>query len=304
MTTANLPCKVLVVDPCPQTQSSIACVVRRRGGDVMTASDPAAARASIDQAAPDIVITDLFLPDEGGLMLAQDVRRSHEFCSVIVTAADASEPAAVRAFRAGALDYLHKPIVEAELAGALARACHVRADQLADMAGVLQFEHRLTLGSDPVHVSRIVSWLLKTTAIMLSEAQRLRVRSALEELLINATEHGNLEIPYRQKRSALAHDRYESLLRERLEQPCLQARRVLIDVRYEHADNRLVYRIADEGAGFDWRSVVNRTADVADENGRSGRGIMLTRKLFPDLAYNDRGNEVTFTVPLHPNGQG
>lgn len=264
----------------------------------MTVSDPAAARAFIDRTAPDIVITDLFLPDEDGLTLAQDVRRSHEFCSVIVTATDAPEPAAVRAFRGGALDYLRKPIAEAELAGALSRACQVRAERLAEMAGVLEFEHRLTLGSDPLHVSSIVSWLLKTTAIMLSEAQRLRLRSALEELLINATEHGNLEIPSRQKRLALAHDRYESLLQERLEQPRLKVRRVVIDVRYEHAGQRLVYRIADEGAGFDWRSVVDRTADVADADGRSGRGILLTRKLFPDLAYNERGNEVTLTVPL------
>ena len=60
----------------------------------------------------------------------------------------------------------------------------------------------------------------------------------------------------------------------------------------------MVYRITDEGAGFNWHSLFGRSRDVTESGAANGRGIFLTHALFPALVYNDRGNEVTLTVPL------
>lgn len=298
MITEHPACHVLVVDPCPETQAGIASCVYGRGVSVMTVSDPAAALAIMDRAMPDVVITDLFLSGGEGLALTKELRSRHELCPVIVMAKDAPESAIVEALRVGAIDYLHKPIAEDELASALYRAQHVAPGHLTDLSGVSCWDQRITMDSEPAHAQGVISWLMKTTAAALPEIRRLHLRGALQELLLNAIEHGNLEISFREKQQALAADEYESLVSHRLAQPRLKQRQVVSSVRYEPETKRAIYRITDEGAGFQWRSLLAKPQDAYSDDAENGRGILLARSLFPDLTYNDRGNEVTFTMPL------
>lgn len=298
MTPEPLLCNVLVIDPCVETQASIASHVSGRGVSVIAVSDPYAAVEAIDRVVPDVVITDLFLPGGDGIALTKEIRSRHELCPIIVMAKDAPESVVVQALRDGAIDYLHKPIVEEELAHALYRARHLLPGNLADLSGVRRSEHRLIVDSDPAHVPGVISWLMKTTASMLPEMQRLQLRGALQELMINAVEHGNLEITYKEKEQALAKGGYEALLAERLGQSRLKNRRVTIHVFYAKEARSLLYRITDEGAGFQWRGLLDEPQEIYSIDARSGRGIFLARSLFPGLTYNDQGNEVTFTVPL------
>ena len=291
-------CTVLVIDTCPETHARILEHVQGRGFSIVAARDPSAAMATIDLAAPDIVITDLFLPDGGGLSLAKELRRRNEPCPVIVMAQNAPEQAVVHALRAGAVDYLHKPLMEEELAHALQRARHLLPGDLADIPGVRRSEYRLTMESDPAHLPRIISWLLKTTASSLPEAQRLHLRGSLHELLLNAVEHGNLEMSYQRKQKALMRGQYEALLRQQLGQPHLRNRHVTIHVLYEKGAGSLTYRITDEGKGFNWQNLLNRSQHVCGSEDTNGRGIFLARSFFPGLHYNEQGNEVTITVPL------
>ena len=114
----NMPLPVgqlLVIDPCGETQSRIARYVQGRGFSVTSVPDPMAAMTTIVGATPDIVITDLFLPDGAGLALVKELKARHEPCPVIVMAHNAPEPLIVEALRGGAIDYLHKPVAEEEL---------------------------------------------------------------------------------------------------------------------------------------------------------------------------------------------
>lgn len=298
MITEHPACHVLIVDPCAETQAGIASCVYGRGVSVMTVSDPAAALAAMDRVMPDVVITDLFLSGGEGIALAKELRSRHELCPVIVMAKDAPESAIVEALRVGAIDYLHKPIAEGELVQALYRAQHAAPGHLTDLSGVSRWDQQITMDSEPAHAQGVIAWLVKTTAAALPEIRRLHLRGALQELLLNAIEHGNLEISFREKQQALAADEYESLVNHRLAQPRLKQRQVVSSVRYEPETKRAVYRITDEGAGFEWRSLLAKPQDAYSDDAENGRGILLARSLFPDLTYNDRGNEVTFTMPL------
>jgi CheY-like chemotaxis protein/anti-sigma regulatory factor (Ser/Thr protein kinase) len=289
---------LLVIDPCPDTQARIAEQLQGRGFSVVAASDPTTALTTIDLAAPDIVITDLFLPEATGLTLLKELKARHELCPVIVMAKDAPEPMIVQALRVGAADYLHKPVSEEELAHALQRARNLLPGDLADVQGLCRSEYRLTVDSDPTHIPGIISWLIKTTASTLPPVQRLHLRGALQELLFNSVEHGNLEIVYQEKQEALSEGRYEQLLARRLTHARLRDRRVIIHVLHDKDANSLVYRITDEGKGFKWRSLLMRSQEVCESEDANGRGIFLARSFFPCLAYNERGNEVTITVSL------
>lgn len=298
MNTPMMADHLLVIDPCPDTQARIAEQLRDRGVSVVAVSDPTTALTTIDIAAPDIVITDLFLPEATGLTLLKELKARHELCPVIAMAKDAPERMIVQALRSGAADYLHKPVTEGELAYALQRARNLLPADLTDIPGLCRSEYRLTINSDPTHIPGVISWLVKTTASTLPPIRRLHLRGTLQELLFNAIEHGNLEIHYKEKQQALAEGQYEQLLAHRIAHARLKDRCVIIHVLHDKEGNNLVYRITDEGRGFKWRKLLTRSQEAGESEDVNGRGIFLARSFFPCLAYNERGNEVTITVSL------
>src|SRR5689334_579364 len=159
-------------------------------------------------------------------------------------------------------------------------------------ASIRSSECWLSLESDVAHVSGIVEWLLDVTASVLPWITQLRLRSILFELLCNAVEHGNLEIGYQQKRQALAENRYEDLLRQRLGDPALNTRRVTIHVCSQKDTEQLIYHIADEGNGFAWRPFLQSSDESCAPAAVNGRGIFIAQSLCSKLTYNERGNEV------------
>lgn len=290
---------VLVVDPCRETQAQILEHLHNRGFSVITASDPTTALATIELTAPDIVLTDSFLPEGSGLALTKTLRARQVPCPVIVMGTHRSEQAALHALRAGAVDYLQKPIGVEELAHALQRARYLLPADMADTPGLMRSNYELTVDSDPRHIPGIVSWLLRATAGALSDITQLHLRGALQELLLNAVEHGNLEISSPIKRQALDQNRLSQLVQERLAQPRLAQRTVSIHVHCDRQAGLLEYRITDQGKGFQWKTLLHHRTSPCNPEDASGRGIFLARSFFPNLRYNDRGNEVTVQIPIH-----
>jgi len=154
------------------------------------------------------------------------------------------------------------------------------------------------MGSDPSFVESTVNWLVQGTAMGLMEARQLHLRAALQELVMNAVEHGCLELRYSEKIEAMAKDQYDELVLRRRQEARFRERRVTIRTIYDKGQKMLTYKIADEGKGFNWKSRVKSGFDVCPTGDASGRGIFLVHSFFPDVAYNDKGNEVMFTVPL------
>ncbi|MBI4977856.1 MAG: ATP-binding protein [Spirochaetes bacterium] len=123
------------------------------------------------------------------------------------------------------------------------------------------------------------------------------VRIALREILLNAIEHGNLAVGFEEKSAAQLEDRYFDFIRERQSQEPYSKRRV--EIRYVLRKDRAIFRIRDEGGGFDWRARANGTGDAAAAGGEMlahGRGIVMTRKIFSEMRYNEAGNEVTLSM--------
>lgn len=299
MTSPIPSCTVLVVDPCRETQAHILGHMQDRGFSVITAADPTTALATIELTTPDIVLTDSFLPEGSGLDLTKTLRNRHVPCPVIMMAEHRSEQAVIHALRAGAVDYLQKPIGVEELAHALQRARYLLPADMADTPGLVRSDYTLTTDSDPRHIPGIVSWLIRATAGALTETTKLHLRGTLQELLLNAVEHGNLEMSYPVKQQAIEQNRLSQLVMERLAQPRLAQRTVTIHVHLDPQAGLLEYRIADQGKGFQWKTLLHRTTEACNAEDANGRGIFLARSFFPNLHYNDRGNEVAVQVPLH-----
>jgi anti-sigma regulatory factor (Ser/Thr protein kinase) len=132
---------------------------------------------------------------------------------------------------------------------------------------------------------------------LLGEGERLRVGVALEEALLNAAYHGNLEVQseLREKDCALYYD----LARERTRIRPYSERSIFVDV--DLTEDRVRYVVRDEGPGFDPRTLPDPT-DPANIDRPCGRGLLLMKTFMDDVEYNETGNEVTMTkfVAMQP----
>ncbi len=167
-----------------------------------------------------------------------------------------------------------------------------------DVAGAERLEYVLVMDPDPNHVESLVTWLIQKTAMGLMEARQLQLRVALQELVMNAVEHGCLELQYHDKADAMVKDQYDELIGRRRQDSRFRDRRVTIRAIYDRLRQVLTYKIADEGKGFNWKDWMKPRFEVCPTGDVSGRGVFLVYSFFPDIAYNDRGNEVMFTVSL------
>ena len=114
--------EVLVVDDEPTLRVQLAQLIAAWGYRVRAASDVASALALLDTAPPDIILTDLVLPDQPGYALLEHAHSQWPHLPVLVMTAYASLESAIEALKQGAYDYMLKPITPPELSAALARA--------------------------------------------------------------------------------------------------------------------------------------------------------------------------------------
>lgn len=128
----------------------------------------------------------------------------------------------------------------------------------------------------------------------LPKNQVLMAQVALQEVLINAIEHGNLEIDYHMKTELKSREgNYWELLLRECNQEHLRIRK--IHVSYTLEPDRVLYVIRDEGSGFDWRGYLGRDMTIIDQElmrNMHGLGLQFARNIF-DVTFNESGTEVT-----------
>ncbi len=298
MTQSGVSKTLLVVGPDPETRALALEQAKPRGLAVIMAPDPQGALAMLDMTVPDVVLSDLCLPGITGLSMIREIRRRCSHTALIAMAEQGSDATMLEALRAGAIDYLYKPVIGLQLGMALDRALQVIPQTVVDVPGIEQVEHRVVIGTDPANVEACVAWLIAETAMMLPETQRLHLRTTLIELIVNAVEHGSLEIFYQEKHEALGNDRYDTLIAQRRRDPQFAQRRVIVRTCCDKAARSTRYTITDQGSGFKWNGFLTRSDEPCDSRDANGRGVFLAKAFFPDLTYNERGTEVTFSVPL------
>ncbi|HET9023695.1 MAG TPA: sigma-54 dependent transcriptional regulator, partial [Burkholderiaceae bacterium] len=99
----------LIVDDDADARDFMSEVAEREGFTVASAESLRTARAQLVRQPPDVLLTDLKLPDGNGMDLVGDLDRSTD-TEVVVVTGHASVDSAVEALRVGATDYLIKPI--------------------------------------------------------------------------------------------------------------------------------------------------------------------------------------------------
>jgi CheY-like chemotaxis protein/anti-sigma regulatory factor (Ser/Thr protein kinase) len=242
---------------------------------------------------PDLVLTDMQMPEMDGLQLVREARQRFPLVPVILVTAHGSEELAVQALRSGAASYVPKQKLAGELVKTIESVLsladsHCRRQHLRQR--LTRMESHFALENDRALIPPLVAELTENLTFMglCDETESLRVTVALGEALDNAMIHGNLEI------SSDERDRdeksYHQLIAQRREQTPWSNR--LVYVTAKESRTEAIYVIRDEGPGFD-RSRQPDPHDPHNLEQMTNRGLLLIQSFMDEVSHNAKGNEIT-----------
>jgi two-component system response regulator AtoC len=106
---------VLVVDDEPAIRQVLSAAIRKAGYAVESAGSAGEALAALDKAPYDVVLSDVFMPVTDGIELLKQARARGHTATFIMVTAFASVDSAIDAIKAGAWDYITKPVRNEEI---------------------------------------------------------------------------------------------------------------------------------------------------------------------------------------------
>jgi CheY-like chemotaxis protein len=285
---------VLVVEDSPVQAKYLEHLLTVCGHRVRLAGNGVEALEALREAVPDLVLTDMQMPEMNGLELVAAARTEFPGLPVILTTGAGSESLAVQALRAGAASYIPKPNLAREAGPLLEEVLSVADSQRKHalfLGRMIAVEHSFALENDPDLVPEVVGHVeaLMRQMELFDPSDRVRLGVGVHEAVVNAMVHGNLEVSSELKGGDWKA--YHALIQERARQRPYSDRRVRVTVKADRAP-RLELVVRDEGLGFDPQALPDPT-DPANWGNACGRGLLLIRTFFDDVTHNATGNEIT-----------
>ncbi|MCL4192271.1 MAG: ATP-binding protein [Thermoguttaceae bacterium] len=293
---------VLVVDDSSVDRRLVGGLLQKDADlEVQYAIHGADALEKIIQSVPDLVVTDLIMPEMDGLTLVATVKHRFRHLPVILMTSKGSEELAVQALEQGAASYVPKAILAQRLLDTVRNILSVSSRQRSHLRlmGCMTSSHAtFELINDPALFAPLVSYIQEECIHLriCDESDRTRLGVALEEALANALYHGNLEIGSELRETNEVA--YWKLVRERTQSMPYCERRIHVDA--DISREQATFTIRDDGKGFDPTSLPDPT-DPANLEKVSGRGVLLMRTFMDDVRYNPSGNIVTLVKRRDPN---
>ena len=286
--------KILVVDDSKTDRMLVGGLLEGCGlYDIVYASDGCDAIKQLCTHRPDLVITDLQMPEMNGLELVDAIKEDAPSIPVILVTAQGSEEIAAKALQHGAASYVPKRNLSADLEMTVARVLDAALEDNSQphiMHHLLCSDSQFVLYNDPALIDSLLIHIQESLRCLPlgDETERLRTGIAVEEALMNAYYHGNLEVgaivdkPNRENYIRAAEER-------RMQSPYAER---AIHIRVQVSRKEARFTIRDDGPGFDFANLPC-PGEVAVLEHSVGRGIVLMRTFMDEVTYNDRGNEVT-----------
>lgn len=283
--------KVLIVDDTAVDRRLAGGLLEKSSNlTVAYANNGSEALREVRSNTPDLVLTDLQMPDVDGLQLVTSIAESHPDLPVVLMTAHGSENVAAQALANGAACYVPKIDLAEELLPTVSQILSMsdsdqRYRRLIGCSTKTEFEFELENDGHLIEPLVDLVQQVVTSMNLFDSAGRVRLGVALEHALSNAIYRGNLDI-HRNEASIL--DR--PLINDRMSQSPWKERRVYVNALITRDLAQFVIR--DEGAGFD-KSLIPAAGDPDSFRDGVGRGLVLIRTFIDEVIFNETGNQIT-----------
>lgn len=284
---------VLVVDDLVTDRLLAGGLLQKHGGwDVIYATNGQDALQQLERHLPDLVLTDMMMPIMNGLELAEAVKREFPLIPLVLMTSKGSEDVAVEALKRGAANYVSKRRLNQDLTEIVEQVLLLSKDRRTQarlLNRVTHSEFTVVLENDISLLQSLVVHIQQQMKELhvFPESERIRIGVALEEALLNAFYHGNLEVSSKLREDD--YDEYYSLAKLRCSQSPYANRKITVHCKFD--PDAVSVTITDEGQGFD-PSLLPDPRDPENLERPSGRGLLLMKTFLDEVAYNAKGNQV------------
>lgn len=282
---------VLIAEDDPVFQALLKQVLSMHDYQVYTASNGREALRLLEKQVVDAVLSDIEMPLLDGLELCRRIKMSEWSWMPVVLITGLKNRETMKAgLEAGASYFLTKP-PDLEMLRVILHSCLTESQHqrhlLQEMSTLRNTARLFLQGSCQLREPREARELGQYLALMFPEPEQAIM--GLWELLINAIEHGNLQIGYQEKTKFLKEFNLEQEVVRRLATPPYCQRYVSVDFNRTETQVRLL--ICDEGEGFDHTPFLEFDPQRMFDN--HGKGIAMARLFsFDEVKYLGKGNQV------------
>lgn len=284
---------VLVVDDTAVDRRLAGGLLERNPNvDVCYAENGKEALEVIEFRLPDLVVTDLQMPELDGLGLVTAIGRDYPEVPVVLMTAHGSENVAAQALANGAASFVPKSdlansLVETVMNILVIAESDSRYRRLIACTTKTDFEFELP--NDPEVIEPLIE-LVRQVAVsqgFVPQNNRVQMAVALEQAIVNGMVRGNLE---------LSHEEMpvlnKALVVQRASEKPFSDRTVYFRslVTREKAE----FTVRDQGAGFD-QALIPDTNDPDSFKDGAGKGFVLIQAFMDKVEFNKSGNEIKMT---------
>jgi anti-sigma regulatory factor (Ser/Thr protein kinase)/CheY-like chemotaxis protein len=253
------------------------------------------ALAEVAKSPPSMMLVDMQDMVKHGIDFVDLMRRKHPLIPIVLLTYRDDDPV-YQALRHGAVNYVPWKSIDSELievVESVLLAAEVRKCRNRLLSFLHQQEHHFELGNDTTLVPALIT-LFQETILGLGiceQAESIRVNMALEEAMLNAIYHGNLEVSSKLRNDPERGDQpYRELIEQRRRQSPYRERKVTVKASF--SPEQAYFIITDQGPGFDPNSLPDPT-DPENIELASGRGLLLIRTFMDEVRHNAIGNQIT-----------
>lgn len=279
--------KILVVDDNPQIRDTLQRYLEKQGHMVNSAVDGTDAWELIQTFQPSMVISDLNMPRGGGLDLLKKIRKAKLDIYVILISGVGEDKDIIEALRLGANNFYKKPFNYESLSKWIKEQDLVFPQKEAQAPlTYTEYEQCLTVPSRLLKMNALVTILTNPLIGYIDKIDWFNIKVALEEIIMNSWEHGNLGIGWSEKKEALSLGKYRELIQSKLEDYGQRS----ITIKQTISNGLFQVVILDEGEGFrysDWEA--DKEIFLARH---SGRGLLLADSFFDSIEFSQEGRQI------------
>ena len=296
----NEPARILLAEDEEVIAIIIHDLLDSQGFQVTVCADGSAAweRLQADRAGFEVVLLDRVMPHMDGMELLRRIKADPalEHTPVIMETGQGDQKSIQEGLAAGAYYYLTKPFQADVLVAVVQAAVGQAREYRALRESVHRADSLLTLmQTGSFRFRDLDEGRLLANYLARACPEPERAIQGLQELLVNAVEHGNLGISYADKGTLVLDGAWQEEVERRLQAP--EYRERYVEVRFQRQPDTLRFTIQDQGEGFNWQDYLDFSPERAFD--LHGRGIAMARKLScDDLEYHGNGNTVVATFNL------
>jgi len=256
----------------------------------------------------DMVLLDFVMPRMNGLEFLAAVRDINPRLPVMMISGYRTRENTLEALRLGAIGFIKKPFSLKDVLKNMRLVLQASRSK-KELGPIIPFLKKgsmeFVFKTDAVEPDKMSLYLATHLGEMgFIEGHRIStVALAFNEVIANAVEHGNLELPvnyFLENPDGEIRESVSDESAERLRTARYADRTVTIRYQCENDETRV--SVIDEGPGFDVDSVREFLASRDDSaaSGHIGRGLMLIKYAVDEVIFNDKGNEVTLVIRAKP----